>query len=121
MAAESRTTFAVIYRFTVATEDEHEFVEAWTELTKLIRTHRGSRGSRLHRADDGTFYAYAQWPDRSSWQNDRDMPAEASKWLAAMERLTAGPAQVMPMQVVCDLLEPEPNTPSVAPEQEETL
>lgn len=31
-------------------------------MSALLLEHRGSLGSRLHRADDGCWYSYAQWP-----------------------------------------------------------
>jgi hypothetical protein len=32
-------------------------------MTQKMREQRGSYGSRLHQADDGTWVAYARWPD----------------------------------------------------------
>lgn len=40
---------------------ESEFTEAWSQVTRFMVENCGSLGSRLHRANDGTFYAYAQW------------------------------------------------------------
>jgi len=34
---------------------------AWAEITAFYREKFDSLGSRLHRGDDGIFYAYAQW------------------------------------------------------------
>jgi hypothetical protein len=69
----SRTGFAVIYRWKVKPPREADFVAAWETLTIAIRDHRGGRGSRLHRADDGVWTAYAQWPDRGTWEKAQDM------------------------------------------------
>lgn len=52
----------VLYRFRVDPAREAEFVDAWTAITLLLRAQRGGLGSRLHRGDDGLWYAYAQWP-----------------------------------------------------------
>lgn len=53
----------VLIEFVVKPGQEDAFVTAWTELTRYIRQHFGSLGSRLHRADDGRYLGYAQWPD----------------------------------------------------------
>jgi len=60
--------FAVIYRWRVAADKEASFVAAWRRLTTLIMERRGGLGSRLHRASDGTFVAYAQWPSEEAWR-----------------------------------------------------
>jgi hypothetical protein len=40
----------------------------WEIVTREIRDHEGGLGSRLHRAADGTWVAYAQWPSRELWE-----------------------------------------------------
>src|SRR5262245_13708359 len=60
--------FAVIYRWRVAPDQEAAFIAAWGKLTELIAARRGGLGSRLHRAADGTFVAYAQWPSEEAWR-----------------------------------------------------
>ena len=67
--------FCVLYRFRVRPGEEAAFVAAWAELTHAIRDQRGGLGSRLHRDDDGTFVAYAQWPDRASWEHAQALPS----------------------------------------------
>lgn len=52
----------LLIEFVVKPGQEDAFVTAWTELTRYIRQHFGSLGSRLHRADDGRYLGYAQWP-----------------------------------------------------------
>lgn len=64
----ARTGFAVIYQWRVKAGREAEFLDAWQRLTQLLREQRGARGSRLHRTDNGTVVAYAQWPSRESWE-----------------------------------------------------
>ena len=54
--------FCVIYRARVHPDKEAIYVAAWSRLTTLLRTERGALGSRLHRGNDGLWYAYAQWP-----------------------------------------------------------
>jgi len=61
------TGFAVLYRWRLHAGKEKQFQRAWKRITELIRTERGGLGSRLHQVEDGTWAAYAQWPDRETW------------------------------------------------------
>jgi quinol monooxygenase YgiN len=54
--------FAVIYRWRLHAGAEEAFVEAWSRISERLLAERGSLGSRLHRAPDGVWYSYAQWP-----------------------------------------------------------
>ncbi|MBD9480783.1 antibiotic biosynthesis monooxygenase family protein [Pseudoxanthomonas sp. PXM02] len=58
--------FCVIYRARVHPEKEAKYVAAWSRLTSRIRDERGGLGSRLHKGDDGLWYAYAQWPSEQA-------------------------------------------------------
>jgi heme-degrading monooxygenase HmoA len=59
---------AAIYRWRVAPEHEADFRRRWHEITQDIVEHHGGGGSRLHRAENGDWVAYARWPDKA----DRD-------------------------------------------------
>jgi len=52
----------VLYRWRLHAGSEDSFIAAWSRVSELLRTERGSLGSRLHRGDDGLWYSYAQWP-----------------------------------------------------------
>lgn len=54
--------FVVLYRWRLHVGAEAAFVEAWSRVSALLLAERGSLGSRLHRAEDGWWYSYAQWP-----------------------------------------------------------
>jgi hypothetical protein len=54
--------FAVLYRWRLHEDAEVSFVRAWTRVSELLLSERGSLGSRLHRGPDGLWYSYAQWP-----------------------------------------------------------
>ena len=60
--------FAVLYRFTINENMESQFIDAWKQLTQLIYEYEGSLGSRLHKQNDGNYFAYAQWPDKETWK-----------------------------------------------------
>lgn len=59
--------FIALYRWMVKEGCEKKFQEGWHRRTKEIYQNCGSLGSRLHRAEDGTWVAYAQWPDRRTY------------------------------------------------------
>ena len=54
--------FAVLYRWRLHEGAEESFVKAWSRVSELLLSERGSLGSRLHRGPDGVWYSYAQWP-----------------------------------------------------------
>jgi Antibiotic biosynthesis monooxygenase len=103
----SQTGFAVIYRFKVAVESEGRFIDAWERMTEMIRDHRGGRGSRLHRGDDGIIYAYAQWPDRATFEADTGLPAGAAPLLEVMSEATLERPPTIYLTTIADLLLPE--------------
>jgi quinol monooxygenase YgiN len=71
----ARAQFAVVYRWRLVEGRERDFELAWARLTERLRAERGGLGSCLHRAEDGSFVAYARWPDRATWQRSRDAGA----------------------------------------------
>jgi hypothetical protein len=60
--------FAVVYRWKLIPGREAEFEEGWKAGTAAIAREFGGWGSRLHRGEDGWVWAYAQWPDRATWE-----------------------------------------------------
>lgn len=63
--------FAISYKFTLtkpSPETEQSFVECWSAITEFFREKAGALGSRLHKGEDGAFYAYAQWPDKKTFE-----------------------------------------------------
>ncbi len=53
--------FIILYRWRVKPQKEAQFIAGWSQVTDYWRENWDSLGSRLHRGDDGLFYAYAQW------------------------------------------------------------
>ena len=56
----------VIYRWRLRAGMEEQFVEGWRRVTAAIHQSCGSYGARLHRCHDGTWLAYARWPDQQA-------------------------------------------------------
>ena len=66
--------FVALYRWKVREGHEKNFLEGWHRRTEEIYRHYGSLGSRLHQAEDGTWVAYAQWPDRQTYDAAQSIP-----------------------------------------------
>lgn len=58
--------FTAIYRWRLKPGFEEQFVDGWQRVTAAILETCGSYGSRLHRCTDGTWLAYARWPDATA-------------------------------------------------------
>jgi quinol monooxygenase YgiN len=58
----------VVYRWRIKAGYEAQFREGWRAMTASIAATRGGLGSRLHRAQDGSWVAYAQWPDQATYE-----------------------------------------------------
>lgn len=71
--------FAVIYSFEVKEDKIQQFEENWSKLTELIYRYEGSLGSRLHKSDKLNYLAYAQWPDKQTWENSGAKLPDVSK------------------------------------------
>lgn len=67
--------FVALYRWKVKAGQEKNFLAGWHRRTEEIYQHCGSLGSRLHQAEDGVWVAYAQWPDRQTYDAAQNMPA----------------------------------------------
>ena len=60
--------FAVVYRWRVIAGLEAQFEAGWRAGTERIAAEFGGWGSRLHKAGEGVYVAYAQWPDEATWK-----------------------------------------------------
>jgi hypothetical protein len=101
--------FAVSYRWKLISEREAQFEEGWRAGTVAIAKEFGGWGSRLHRGDDGTVFAYAQWPDRATWERALAMRMHHSDDAARAKYRGAFQPEsfetVFAGEVVADLLE----------------
>jgi heme-degrading monooxygenase HmoA len=68
------TMFIALYRWKVKEGHEKNFLEGWHRRTEEIYQHCGSLGSRLHKSEDGTWAAYAQWPDWETYDAAQSVP-----------------------------------------------
>ncbi|MEP3654487.1 MAG: hypothetical protein ABJO36_06280 [Litorimonas sp.] len=101
--------YCVSYKFTLLSnnsETRRQFIEVWAGLTQFFKESCGALGSRLHYADDGHFYAYAQWPSLTVKEAAGEVvPSEAFGVLRMKWAELAGPSEVLwEGEVVADML-----------------
>ncbi|TBR40428.1 MULTISPECIES: antibiotic biosynthesis monooxygenase family protein [Dyella] len=100
--------FCAIYRWRLHAGSEASFVEAWKRITGLLRSERGSLGSRLHRGPDDLWYSYTQWPSAAAKAEGLARPSVDPQ---AWEQLRAAIAESLPeiiLEPVSDFLAPLP-------------
>lgn len=98
--SEPAAEIAVMYRWRLHSGMERQFQQAWERATPLLMRHRGALGSRLHSAEDGTWFAYALWPSKLAWQHSRTLPSvdpEASREMLEAEAEAFEPVLLTPV------------------------
>ncbi len=98
--------FCVLYRFTVKAGCESAFRYDWVAVTQWLYRHAGSFGSRLHRANDGSYIGYAQSPSHDKWKEDRT-DAELKSHIQAMRDSCEGVEVMYELDVTDDHLQSE--------------
>ena len=98
--------FSVIYTFDVKPGSENDFVEAWSALTELFKEYAGSGGSRLHKSAAGNYVAYAQWPDRQTWEQAAEkLPLEAGPIREKMRKSCRSFGTQFELDTIVDLIQ----------------
>jgi quinol monooxygenase YgiN len=85
MSESKKVGFVAVYHWRVRPELLQQFLSSWEAVTLGIKAHRGGLGSKLHRAEDGTYVAYAQWPDRETWAAMGSLPSADPQASQAMQ------------------------------------
>lgn len=96
--------FAVLYRWKLKAGAELAFRDAWRAVTEAIAARSGTGGSRLHQADDGSFVAYAVWPNRQAWEAAQKLPPANAEASARMRPCIEESLETTTLDVVDDLL-----------------
>jgi hypothetical protein len=91
----------VLYRWRVRAGAEETFVRGWELVTRAIHRSCGSHGSRLHRAQEGPWLAYARWPDRETRERCHHDETEGLELMAQSAELV----EVLHLEQVSDLLD----------------
>ncbi|MDQ1558135.1 MAG: hypothetical protein QOD32_1195 [Pyrinomonadaceae bacterium] len=98
--------FIALYHWKLREGQEEKFREGWRRRTEEIYRKCGSLGSRLHRADDGTWLGYAQWPDRRAWEAARQVAVTDTEAPALMKESVEVSYPETLMEVADDLIRP---------------
>jgi len=102
--------YVVTYRFTLmqsSPEAEAQFISIWSGITEFFKEQAGALGSRLHKGEDGAFYAYAQWPDEKTFEAASEiLPTEDFVKLRMQWAHLCNPSEILFKGIVkADLLE----------------
>lgn len=96
---------AIIYKFEIEPNSYETFVTYWKQMTELIHTYENGLGSRLHKQDECTYIAYAQWPDVETWKTSGgNLPEEAKKVRDCMRKVCRKVEVLYELEVTEDLL-----------------
>jgi hypothetical protein len=97
-------------RFSIARNSnprtEAAFCSAWAAMTDAIMQRSGTGGSRLHQANEGSYAAYAVWPNRKAWEEAGALPSANPEASAIMRACLEQSLEATPLEVVDDRLRP---------------
>ncbi len=102
----TQPAFIVLYRWRLRPGTEAVFAAAWSRVSELLKSERGSLGSRLHRGSDGLWYSYAQWPTAESRTKAFHIGPVDSEAGAAMDAAIAERLPEIFLEPVSDFLSP---------------
>ena len=113
----SLAAVAILYRWRLHPGREQEFEHAWATVTRHLHAHHGSFGSRLHRGDDGLWYAYAAWPslEHRAAAFEADGPDQVAAAGRSMQDCVAESFPDIRLTPTCDLLSSLPTIASEEP------
>ena len=102
--------FSVIYKFEVKPNRKDSFEKSWKDLTQLIYSYSGSLGSRLHKKDECNYIAYAQWPNKETWENSSEkLPEKSNEISKLMKESCVSIETLFELELIEDLIKDEPS------------
>ena len=102
--------FSVIYKFEIKSDRKDSFEKSWKDLTLLIYEYAGSLGSRLHKKDECNYIAYAQWPNKETWENSSNKLPERSYEISALMRESCNSIETLyELELIEDLTKVKPS------------
>ncbi len=102
--------FSVIYKFEIKPGRKESFEKSWKDLTLLIYDYAGSLGSRLHKKDECNYIAYAQWPNKETWENSSNkLPEKSNEISKLMKESCISIETLYELELTKDLLEETPS------------
>ena len=97
--------YIVLYIFKVKPNQEKQFIASWKGLTNLIYKYEGSLGSKLHINENQDYIAYAQWPDKSTFEKSgKNLPDEANNYRDSMRASREKIEVLHKMEIIEDML-----------------
>ena len=103
--------FSVIYKFEIKPDRKDSFEKSWKDLTHLIYNYAGSLGSRLHKKDKCNYIAYAQWPNKETWENSSNKLPEKSIEISKLMKESCNSIETLyELELIKDLLEDKPRS-----------
>jgi heme-degrading monooxygenase HmoA len=101
--------FCALYRWRLHPGTEQTFVDAWSRVTQLLVSERGSLGSRLHRGPDDIWYSYTQWPSAEAKAEGLARPSvDPEGWARLREAIAESLPEII-LDPVADFLVPLPH------------
>lgn len=98
--------FCAIYCWRLHPGTEQTFIRAWSRITRLLVTERGSLGSRLHRGPDNLWYSYTQWPSAEAKAEGLARPSvDPEAWKQLREAISESLPELI-LEPVSDFLVP---------------
>lgn len=98
--------FCALYRWRLHPGSEVRFVAAWSRVTRLLRSERGSLGSRLHCGPEGLWYSYTQWPSAAAKAEGLARPSvDPEAWRQLRECIAESLPELV-LEPVADFLTP---------------
>ena len=96
--------YIALYEFKTKPGYQEQFEKNWAIVTEAIYKTKGSLGSRLHKATDNTYVAYAQWPSEAQYNLDIPLPESAQAARTLMREACEDISTLKLMNVVTDLI-----------------
>lgn len=97
--------YIVIYSFGIEKAKYDEFLASWKALTNLIKKEAGGLGSRLHKKSKNEYIAYAQWPDKVTFEKAGSKLSEKTIKIRDQMRVSGIRVEMLEqLEVVEDLL-----------------
>ena len=101
--------FSIIYKFKIKPDRKDSFEKSWKDLTHLIYDYSASLGSRLHKKDNCNYIAYAQWPNKETWENSSNKLPKKSKEISKLMIESCNSIETLyELELIEDLLEDKP-------------
>lgn len=103
--------FSVVYKFEVKPGRRCSFEKSRKDITQLFYEYVGSLGSRLHQIDEFNYVAYAQWPNKETWEHSSNKLPQTSKEINKLMIESCRSIETQyELELIVDLLKDKPKS-----------